>query len=307
MSLFLLFVSCFASLPHDSSRLLAVLRELGGEAHLDVAASMLGGRGLFCPAGGWPANKTVVAVPSALLFGPEVVARLYPDLPRLRDYLMPEELVAAALARERFRAALRRRPTLWERVRGHREPEWRAWIDVLPQQAVPNAATWTERDAKLANALFYDLPPIRPSRQLWGEWTGVTSAQFRWGLSIVLSRSFAGYLVPFVDFANHPPPDARDPVFIQAVRSVNSFEEAVRWDEIVHWSLTRACVPGEEIYLDYGSRPMLHMEAAFGGRFPGPLSLRNSTCALLRKSATFVHSMSESRRLKSKECGWTST
>jgi hypothetical protein len=87
----------------------------------------------------------------------------------------------------------------------------------------------------LAFGVFASLPAIRPARQSWGPWTGVSPAQFRWALSVVLSRSFVGgFVVPFADFANH----GNSGVVMQAVASVSSFEEAVRWREPVRWAIT---------------------------------------------------------------------
>lgn len=288
----------------DEKALRELLERHGGHVRLDVAASWLGGgRGLFCP-GSLRANSSVLGVPSALLFGPEVVALLYPDLPRLRDYLGPEELVAAALARERFAPGMRRRRTVWEWLRGFHAPDWSAWLAALPPHTVPNAATWQLSDARLAARLFAQLPALRPARQIWGPWTGVSPAQFRWALSMVLSRSFGGYMVPFADFANHPPREVTNPVMLQAFRSVRSFEEAVRWDQTVQWTVSRDCAAGEEVYLDYGTRPMLSMEAAFGADLDGPLVLTantTTTCKQLLleikgKSAAFAHTLARARR-----------
>jgi hypothetical protein len=287
----------------EESALQALLQRHGGHARLVSRPSRLGGRGLFCT-GPLRANSTVLGVPSKLLFGPEAVARLYPDIPRLRDFLEPEEQVAAALARERFARHLRRRRTAWEWLRGFEETDWGAWIASLPQQAVPNAATWQPADAQLAARIFAHLPALRPARQVWGLWTGVTAAQYRWALSIVFSRSFGGYLVPFADFANHAPPDVENPVMLQAIRSVTSFEEAVRWDETVLWTISRDCASGEEVFLDYGARPMLSMEAAFGAEFDGPLMLSANTSARCKalleeirgKSAAFKHTFSRAKR-----------
>ena len=301
---FLVVLALCVAARSDEDPLLALLRRHGGHARLVAAPSRLGGRGLFCPAA-LRANSSVLGVPSALLFGPEAVANLYPDLPRLRDFLVAEELVAAALARERFaRGLLRRHRTAWEWLRGAHPPDWSAWLAALPPQAVPNAAVWQLSDARLAARLFAQLPPLRPARQIWGPWTGVSPAQFRWALSMVLLRSFGGYMVPFADFANHPPPGLANPVMLQAIRSVTSFEEAVRWDETVLWTVSRDCVAGEEVFLDYGTRPMLSMEAAFGADLDGPLFLavnNSAACRELlddikRESAAFKHSLAKAKR-----------
>jgi hypothetical protein len=150
MLIVLVLVCVVSSTPFVEDADVLVLRELlanhSGWSHLVVRNSSFGGRGLFCPDDRiLPANSTVMLIPTSLLFGPDTASRLYPDLPP-RDFLGAEELTAAALARERF-AKRRQRRTLLQVIRGFEEPDWSAWLAVLPKQAVRNAALWTKADA----------------------------------------------------------------------------------------------------------------------------------------------------------------
>ena len=203
----------FSSVPEPPEEdeqvrnLRVLLQNHSGWSLLTSRSSRFGGRGLFCSTD-VSANQTVMLIPSTLVFGPETANRLYPNV--WNSLVGAEELVASALARERF-SKKRLRRTLWQLIRGFevcsgqgfsspfffvlicsKEPDFSSWIAVMPQQAVRNAALWTKDDALLAHSVFERLPNVRPGRASWGEWTGVTPSQFRWALSMVLSRSFAG-------------------------------------------------------------------------------------------------------------------
>ena len=240
-----------------------MLLDHGGRVHanLTIARSRYGGNGLFCR-GTIEAADVVLQVPSSVILHPHEAVRLYPQLAWLP--LTGAEAIAACLGMERFHGRSKRaRRTLVRWLLGDDSPRWEAWIDALPRTTVPNAASWSDADVQLAYELFEtaELPLMRTARAIDPP-LELTAAQWRWALSMALSRSFDGdVILPLVDFANHQPIEAGGPN-LAAVRTASTLERAIA-DGRVLFALSRPC-RDEEIFLDYGQRSALRMEAAFG-------------------------------------------
>jgi hypothetical protein len=174
-------------------------------------------------------------------------------------------------------------------------------------------ASYSASDLQLLKSLFSQSSPFRPSFLTAPPLSFLSAAQWRWGLSVILSRSFqGGYVLPFVDFANHASNSSA--VFLQVIKTAKNMEYAV-FRGFVSWSLSRNCSQNEEIFLNYGTRDAIHFETAFGHPMAGKVDFLwphlNGTAGmeLFSKSANKSASLCRNfrRSLEKKSAGFGQT
>ena len=275
---------------HAIDALRQSLAAQGGHAHANLTiAQTMYGLGLLCT-GHVSKEDIPLYIPSGVAPNSELARYLYP---RTFSWGYSEmETTAAMLGYERFYNGTRRgRRTLWQFLTNDYSPNWRPWIAMLPKKTIRNAAVWREADVNLAVELFPEthLPNLRPAFYTEPP-EGLSKAQWRWSLSIVSSRSFEdGIILPFVDFANHRPFNESDSAWVslKVVFTAKTMKKAILGGRVA-FRLSRDCEIGDQIFLDYGERGSLGMEAAFGARIGGPVMVKvptnNGTVFLLDES-----------------------